>query len=168
MEINEWHGWLSKPSTSIFDVTPTEGDRSEREQLLSSARNANNDLIDEGIGGPQEGAFSTFSDSDDTDANGNNVYQNMLSYVCSHKCFKNLLDIFNRAAEQKSDNVNDEGIDTQFPDAKGFHFDFDDDSDSSVSLLLDENEVRGKINDEVDVVKLPSCFLPNTESSNGS
>lgn len=44
---------------------------------------------------------------------------------------------------------------------------FDEDSDSSVSLLLDENEVRDVVDKDFDSVKIPACFIPNADMSKG-
>lgn len=43
----------------------------------------------------------------------------------------------------------------------------DEDSDSSVSLLLDENEVREIVDKEFDSVKIPPCFIPNADMTKG-
>lgn len=76
------------------------------------------------------------------------------------------------------DNDNDEGIDTKL-DASCTAFEklsikekrpfplFDEDSDSSVSLLLDENEVREVVDKNFDSVKIPPCFIPNADMSKG-
>ncbi|XP_065199969.1 uncharacterized protein LOC135831422 [Planococcus citri] len=119
---------------------------SEISEAVAAAAAAVVELADEGIGGNQEDFFSPTSDSEYSDVSDSKP-DALLKDEGIDTCYRSMVNSENSGAPQCA-----------HPD-----LDSDSDTDSSISFLMDENEARDELNDLLDVVQLPSCFIPNVE-----
>lgn len=133
--------------SALTAVPSFEGKSTNQKEISLSG-----ELADEGIGGNQEDFYSPTSDSDDSDGEEPNYL------------------------DSKPDLPKDEGIDTCYhstnfseagPIPDESENDTESDTDSSISFLMDENEAKHELNKQLDVVNLPSCFIPNADLNEG-
>ncbi|XP_065219425.1 uncharacterized protein LOC135844950 [Planococcus citri] len=134
------------PSTSSgsgVTFAETQKSASEISEAVAAAAAAVVELADEGIGGNQEDYLSLTSDSEYSDVSDSKP-DALLKDEGIDTCYRSMVNLENQCPHP--------------------HLDSNSDTDSSISFLMDENEARGdELDDSLDVVQMPSCFIPNAE-----
>lgn len=136
----------SSSSANFIESQKSAVEDIKEDAFLSNAVAAAVELADEGIGGNQEDFFSPTSDSEYSDMSDSKP-DALLKDEGIDTCYRSVM----------------ESVTTAAPKCDHPELDFESDTDSSISFLMDENEARDDLNDSLDVVQLPSCFIPNVE-----